>query len=183
MKDKFKIMSEVCGHYPDLLAGALLNEAVITPFECGKIMQTYLEQGCEEMKKWQSPTPPEGKTDFQIAWELSMSKEKPFFVDTFRTLLNKYDKEEISLSKFVEELNVSSVKWAAIVSAGKDIEIGHLGLKIIVKEEMIKSQSQTIAELKEAGHKLLSTIPVENGNVYLDGFKEAVYNFKQALNK
>jgi len=52
----------------------------------------------------------EQKTDFQIAWELSQTKDKPFFVDTIKKLLNAYDGEEISFSKFVEELNVSAWK-------------------------------------------------------------------------
>ncbi len=53
----------------------------------------------------------EQKNDFQIAWELSQTKDKPFFVDAIKKLLNAYDGEEISFSKFVEELNVAAYKW------------------------------------------------------------------------
>lgn len=65
------------------------------------------------------------KTDFQIAWELSQTKDKPFFIDTFRKLLRLYDKEEISLSKFVEELNIAAYKWheSYAASQGKDREV------------------------------------------------------------
>ena len=39
------------------------------------------------------------------------STNKPHFVDTFRKLLNAFDKEEISMSKFVEELNIQAFDW------------------------------------------------------------------------
>lgn len=51
------------------------------------------------------------QSDFQIAWELSKGRDKPFFIDTFRKLLNQFDREEISMSKIVEELNVAAYKW------------------------------------------------------------------------
>lgn len=60
------------------------------------------------------------QSDFQIAWELSKSRDKPFFIDTFRTLLNQFDREEISISKMVEELNVVAYKWRAESSKTKE---------------------------------------------------------------
>jgi hypothetical protein len=44
-------------------------------------------------------------------YELLSSRNKPFFVDTFRKLLGQYDNEEISLSKLVECLNTQAFKW------------------------------------------------------------------------
>lgn len=75
---------------------------------------------CQEVLQsnaWLAPAPQPlpgrvEETDSQIAWKLSLSRDKPFFIDTFRALLNQYDKEEISLSKLVEELNVAAYKWA-----------------------------------------------------------------------
>jgi hypothetical protein len=49
--------------------------------------------------------------DLKIAWELANTTDKPFFVDTVRKLIRQYDKEEISLSKFVEVLNITAYKW------------------------------------------------------------------------
>jgi NTP pyrophosphatase (non-canonical NTP hydrolase) len=55
------------------------------------------------------PAPPQ--SDFQIAWQLSQTTEKPFFIDSFRQLIDRYELEEISLSKIVEVLNVAAFKW------------------------------------------------------------------------
>lgn len=49
----------------------------------------------------------------KIAFSIAGTRNKPFFIDTFRKLLNQFDKEEISMSRFVEELNVTAVKWAS----------------------------------------------------------------------
>ena len=54
---------------------------------------------------------PSGKTDYEIALELSQTTNKPFFIDTIRKLIAEYDNENISLSKLVEELNTSAYKW------------------------------------------------------------------------
>lgn len=53
----------------------------------------------------------DSKTDFQIAWKLSLSKDKAFCVADIRKLLGTLDREEISFSKFVEELNTAAYKW------------------------------------------------------------------------
>lgn len=66
-----------------------------------------------------SPDTPgeEGRAYLEIAQQLAYSKDKPFFVDTVKKVLNLYDREEISFSKFVEILNVTAFKWAAARTA------------------------------------------------------------------
>lgn len=51
------------------------------------------------------------KTDFQIAWEMLDTRDKPFFLNEIRSLINLLLKEEITMSKFVEELNTCAYKW------------------------------------------------------------------------
>jgi hypothetical protein len=40
-----------------------------------------------------------------------MVHKKPFSVDTFRDLFDRFDKGEISMSKAVEELNIAAFNW------------------------------------------------------------------------
>jgi hypothetical protein len=66
------------------------------------------------------------KTDFQIAWDIALSKDKPFYIDIVRELYFKHEAEEISFSKFVGELNVAAVKWSSLQCEAKDAAIKEL---------------------------------------------------------
>ena len=98
------------------------------------------------------------KTDFQIAWELSQTKDKPFFVDTIKKLLNAYDGEEISFSKFVEELNIAAYKWQQshrdceeLKKENDELRKEIEGLKISLDStwNLYEEQSKRISELEE----------------------------------
>lgn len=43
--------------------------------------------------------------------KLLQEKNKPISLSSFRDLLHDYDKEEISMSKIVEELNLAAITW------------------------------------------------------------------------
>jgi len=94
-----------------------VKEDIANDYEAGYI------RGIIDGKQSQpaSPSAPSNdKTDFQIAWELSQTNDKPFFIDIVRALIRSYDDEEISLSKLVEELNTMSVKWHNSQSPSND---------------------------------------------------------------
>ena len=80
-----------------------------------------------------------GKAKYQFL----VGRDKPFFIDTFRSLLNQYDKEEISLSKVVEELNVQAYKW-------------HLGRHGLTPDDADKIYGITDADIDEKVKKLNS---------------------------
>ena len=103
------------------------------------------------------------KTDFQIAWELSQTKDKPFFIDIVRALIRSYDDEEISLSKLVEELNIMSVKWHENADGREELEnkleyltIEKLGYDELKKEDDEKDKQ--IEELKAENERLKEII-------------------------
>lgn len=105
----------------------------IRPYNLGEqgritgIIHKLKELSEKKLTEDESQPIPETKTDFQIAWELSQTTEKPFFIDTFRKLLGQYDNEDISLSKFVEELNVAAYKWKnQPIPVNQDDEINKL---------------------------------------------------------
>jgi len=83
----------------------------------------------------------EQKTDFQIAWELSQTKDKPFFIDIVRALIRSYDDEEISLSKLVEELNIMSVKWHENNDGREELEKDNKRLRDGIKWALDNPQS------------------------------------------
>lgn len=85
-----------------------------------------------------APTSVSREEYLKIALELSLSRDKPHFIDTFRKLLNRYDREEISLSKIVEELNITAYKWA---------KAAHLS-PAQSEEETEKSRDELIDEVK-----------------------------------
>jgi hypothetical protein len=47
------------------------------------------------------------------------NENKPFYIDTVRALIKLYDKQEISLSKLVEDLNVTVFRWQQSSAAEK----------------------------------------------------------------
>lgn len=49
--------------------------------------------------------------DTKLASKIASTRDKPFFVDIVRGLINSYLKEDISTSKLVEELNITAFKW------------------------------------------------------------------------
>lgn len=54
---------------------------------------------------------PISEDERELAMRIAGTRDKPFFVDTVRSLVNSYLKEEISTSKLVEELNITAFKW------------------------------------------------------------------------
>ena len=50
--------------------------------------------------------------EIKYIWEKSKEPTIPIYIDAFRDLLNQYDKEEISMSRFVEALNVMAWKYS-----------------------------------------------------------------------
>lgn len=55
---------------------------------------------------------PESGSDLDLRWKLSMGSDKPINISKFRELLDQFDREEISMSRLVEHLNIRSYKWA-----------------------------------------------------------------------
>lgn len=64
----------------------------------------------------------------EAEYDFLTGRNKPFFVDTFRKLLQQFDREEISMSKLVEQLNLTARNWHLEQFKGqslsKDLEQG-----------------------------------------------------------
>jgi hypothetical protein len=103
----------------------------------------------------------EQKTDFQIAWELSQTKDKPFFVDTIKKLLNAYDGEEISFSKFVEELNVSAWKWRGLPENSGDRDCEELKKEVEYKTNYYEDKCEMMRRIQIENEQRISELEKE----------------------
>lgn len=96
-------VDEIDGVHPDADSFLIFKEVGSVDFIDNE------EAGVEIKYKLKEQTPVSKMSEYM--YKQLQSRDKPFFVDTFRKLLNQYDKEEISLSKFVEVLNIEAINW------------------------------------------------------------------------
>jgi hypothetical protein len=70
-------------------------------------------KGFRYAKSKVEPQPaPKEEDDIEISIRLSQTTDKPFFINTVRDMLGKFDNKEISFSRFVEMLNITAYKWS-----------------------------------------------------------------------
>jgi hypothetical protein len=74
-----------------------------------------------------------------------LSNNKPFFIDTFRKNLQRFDREEISMSKLVEHLNIDAIKWHLLNSEQTTEPLPNKELPTLEPEQM-ESDAVAFAE-------------------------------------
>lgn len=106
-------------------------------------------------------------TDLRI--QIAFGTDKPFFISNFRVLLDLFDKQEISMSKVVEELNVIAYKWAdSRVTAtaptrnpGESELVNHAYNKTYPSEVIYHSDKNFIVRLKAMTERTLKHLGIK----------------------